>query len=165
MTSFSYTTGNPSNLTGGTTASMNDISGPFTDVRTFLNGGNIDSTNLAAGPTLLATQQAWQTLAVSCTNWAGGNLAYFKDSLGIVHFRGDQFVASTGAVSTGATIGTLPAGYRPGTKQYFPVMWSAGSVFAQRTSVDTAGVIKFEDGLGASGFAPSMGSVHFRAEN
>jgi hypothetical protein len=47
MTTFSYTTGNPSNLTAGTTASMNDIQGPFTDLRTFLNGANLDSTNIA----------------------------------------------------------------------------------------------------------------------
>jgi hypothetical protein len=48
MTAFNYTTGNPSNLTGGANASMNDIAGPFTDLRTFLNGGNIDFSNLAA---------------------------------------------------------------------------------------------------------------------
>jgi hypothetical protein len=47
MTTFSYTTGNPSNLTAGATASMNDIQGPFTDLRTFVNGANIDTTNLA----------------------------------------------------------------------------------------------------------------------
>jgi len=48
MTTFSYTTGNPANLTGGASASMNDIQGPFTDLRTFVNGGNIDYTNLAS---------------------------------------------------------------------------------------------------------------------
>lgn len=47
MTTFSYTTGNPSNLTAGATASMNDIQGPFTDLRTFLNGANLDTSNLA----------------------------------------------------------------------------------------------------------------------
>lgn len=48
MTSFSYTTGNPSNLVGGATASMNDIQGPFSDLRTFLNGTLLDGTNIAA---------------------------------------------------------------------------------------------------------------------
>lgn len=33
--SLTYTTGNPSNLTAGATASMTDISGPFTDIKTW----------------------------------------------------------------------------------------------------------------------------------
>lgn len=33
--SLSYTTGNPANLTAGATASMNDIQGPFTDIKTW----------------------------------------------------------------------------------------------------------------------------------
>lgn len=37
--SLTYTTGNPSNLTAGATASMNDIQGPFTDIRTWANAG------------------------------------------------------------------------------------------------------------------------------
>jgi hypothetical protein len=45
MTTFNYTTGNPSNLVGGGTASMNDIQGPFTDLRTWANG-SIDGDNL-----------------------------------------------------------------------------------------------------------------------
>jgi hypothetical protein len=60
MTTFSYTTGNPSNLTAGATASMNDIQGPFTDLRTFLNGANLDTSNLATSAkpaTLLAPPQ------------------------------------------------------------------------------------------------------------
>lgn len=48
MTTFSYTTGNPSNLTAGSTASMNDIQGPFTDLKTFINGANITDTNVSA---------------------------------------------------------------------------------------------------------------------
>lgn len=45
---FSYTTGNPANLTGGATASMNDIQGPFTDIKTWLTGANIDDTGLVS---------------------------------------------------------------------------------------------------------------------
>jgi hypothetical protein len=47
MTTFSYTTGNPSNLVGGGTASMNDIQGPFTDLRVWVNG-SIDGDNLTS---------------------------------------------------------------------------------------------------------------------
>lgn len=48
MSTLSYTTGNPSNLAAGVTASMNDIQGPFTDIRTFVNGANLDYGNIAA---------------------------------------------------------------------------------------------------------------------
>lgn len=48
MTALTYTTGNPNNLTAGATASMNDIQGPFTDIRTFLGSTNIDYSNIAA---------------------------------------------------------------------------------------------------------------------
>lgn len=82
MTSFSYTTGNPSNLTAGSTASMNDIQGPFTDLRTFLNGANLDDTNTATANkrvTLLAPYRTVHELAA----WSGaGNIAgtYFARS-------------------------------------------------------------------------------------
>ena len=46
MSTFSYSSGNPDNLTGGHAASMQDIKGPFIDIVTFLNG-NISDINLA----------------------------------------------------------------------------------------------------------------------
>lgn len=54
MTNFAYTTGNPNNLTAGASASMNDIQGPFTDLRTFLNGANLSDVNLQNAGTGLA---------------------------------------------------------------------------------------------------------------
>lgn len=48
MTTFSYSSGDPTNLTGGATADMSDISGPFSDLSTFLNG-NITATNVTDG--------------------------------------------------------------------------------------------------------------------
>lgn len=54
MTNFAYTTGNPNNLTAGASASMNDIQGPFTDLRTFINGANLSDTNLQAAGTSLS---------------------------------------------------------------------------------------------------------------
>lgn len=47
--SFQYTSGDPSHLTGGANASMADIQGPFTDLRTFLNA------RIAAIPTLVSS--------------------------------------------------------------------------------------------------------------
>lgn len=57
--SLNYTTGNPANLTGGATASMNDIQGPFTDIRTFLTDGSA-----AIGDTMLTspTNAVWRTV-------------------------------------------------------------------------------------------------------
>lgn len=47
--SFQYTSGDPSHLTGGANASMSDIQGPFTDLKTFLNN------RIAAIPTLVSS--------------------------------------------------------------------------------------------------------------
>lgn len=46
---FDYTSGNPNNLVGGASASMADIQGPFTDLKTFLNN------RIAAVPTLVSS--------------------------------------------------------------------------------------------------------------
>lgn len=54
MTAFSFTTGNPNNLTAGANASMNDVQGPFMDLRTFLNGANLSDTNMQNAGTGLA---------------------------------------------------------------------------------------------------------------
>lgn len=78
MTTFSYTTGNPSNLTGGTTASMNDIQGPLTDVRTFVNGKNLDmQTNIATSVkgdiVLIAQGQGAVVNGVAAGNYVMGS--------------------------------------------------------------------------------------------
>lgn len=81
MTTFSYTTGNPTNLTGGATASMNDIQGPFTDLRTYLNGGNIDYTNLAS-----ATDSYYKTVFETNLSSAGNATGtyVFATAIGMV---------------------------------------------------------------------------------
>jgi len=63
MPTFSYTTGNPSNLTGGHSADMNDIQGPFTDLRTAVNG-NLDETNV---PNLAAAFTTWKNVVTGST--------------------------------------------------------------------------------------------------
>jgi hypothetical protein len=50
--SFQYTSGDPSHLTGGASASMADIQGPFTDLKTFLNA------RIAAIPALVSSLPA-----------------------------------------------------------------------------------------------------------
>lgn len=164
MTTFSYTTGNPSNLTGGATASMNDIQGPLTDLRTFLNGANQDATNIAAGPTLIATQQAWQTVAL--TGFPTYNLVYYKDSLGTVHFRGDLQLTGGSPPANGATICTLPAGYRPGVTILLPIIVQSVGGGVNLIQITTAGVITNASGATLSAATNySFGTCHFRAEN
>jgi len=46
MTAFAYTTGDPANLTGGASANMADIKGPFDDLEVFLSSASIDEANL-----------------------------------------------------------------------------------------------------------------------
>lgn len=40
---FAYTSGNPDNLVGGNSAAMDDIQGPFYDIRAYLNGGALET--------------------------------------------------------------------------------------------------------------------------
>lgn len=82
MTTFSYSSGDPNNLTGGIDANMADIKGPFTDIETFINGANLDTTNLAvsAKPSTILGQFAGTTIeaeglipgsAALATYWLG----------------------------------------------------------------------------------------------
>lgn len=112
-------------------------------------------------------QQAWQTLAF--TSGLSGNLAYYKDSLGIVHFRGDPHTGVT--LGIGNAMGTMPAGYRPGIAVRFPMAigtaW-AGSGVSSPPSIEIGsdGVLKASDVLtGTSGLSWSVGAVSYRAEN
>ena len=77
MTSFSYSSGDPDNLTGGGGADMSDISGPFADIETFLNG-NIDTTNLAtsAKPVTLLGQYRTVSEAQSFVTAGATSAAY-----------------------------------------------------------------------------------------
>lgn len=115
--------------------------------------------------TLPAAQQAWQTISISGTNITTTNVGYFKDSLGIVHFRGD-LVPVTNSVTDATVIGTLPAGFRPGTTspQYFPYARQTGAS-AGTLTVTSAGAIAIfgMNPGGASGFY--LSGIHLRAEN
>src|SRR3954468_2540224 len=79
MPSFSYTSGNPSNLFGGGPLSMTDIQGPFTDLRTALNGG-LDETNV---PNLAAAFTTYKTIA---TGFAGITFAAISGGIYVMQF-------------------------------------------------------------------------------
>jgi hypothetical protein len=129
--------------------------------------GNVTTNKLAANAVTAAkieAQQAWQTISISGTNITTTNVGYFKDSLGVVHFRGD-LIPVTNTVADGTTIGTLPAGYRPGTvsPQYFH--YQRAAAFGGYLTITSAGVIALT-GMnpgGASSFF--LSTIYFRAEN
>lgn len=59
MPTFNYVSGNPANLTPSGPASMTDLSGPFTDLRSAING-SLDETNV---PNLAAAFTTWKEIA------------------------------------------------------------------------------------------------------
>lgn len=138
-------------------ALLNEFNGNIDDANiktgANINGSKLLNATVTAGK--IEAQQAWQTVALG--NKFTGNLAYYKDSLGIVHLRGDDFVSSGVG---GATIATLPAGYRPGTTQRFPVACDSGTF---SFTIATNGVVTAAPtGVGLTW---SFGAAHFRAEN
>lgn len=94
MTTFSYTSGNPNNLTAGATANMTDISGPFSDLKTFVNGGNLDFTNIGS-----VVQSDYNTIVgahVGIPNSAGGTYVFSPGLWGTGTAALPQNLASTG---------------------------------------------------------------------
>lgn len=66
MTTFNFTGGDPDHLVGGQSAFMSDIQGSFVDLKTFLNAGTMDETNV---PNLAAAFTTYKTIG-----WAGAAL-------------------------------------------------------------------------------------------
>lgn len=123
---------------------------------------NLDTANLADGAVTAAkieAQQAWQSVLFSI-----GTYRCFKDSVGIVRFRGDALV--TGALSAGSAIGTLAPGYRPGVTMVCLLVRGDSSAFPPvRVQITTAGVVAVLDALGGSPATYSFIDVTYRAEN
>lgn len=122
---------------------------------------NVDTAQLADAAVTavkIEAQQAWQTIALG----SGGTLAYYKDSLGMVHLRGDQFSLS-GPLSNGAVFATLPAGYRPGVEQWFTLKITNSASNNYPLSITAGGAITLRaSAVGSETF--SFGMIHFRAE-
>lgn len=108
----------------------------------------------------IVAQEAWiaPTLVNSFVNFGTpySTAGYMKDSLGFVHLRG---MVKTGA--SGATIFTLPAGYRPGinTAHYFAGVCQSGH--ADLVVADTGTVTGYGTGVP---IYVSLSGVTFKAE-
>jgi hypothetical protein len=185
--SFSFSSA-LNNLVGNTPgANVSNVVQCLNDLKTYMNG-NIDATNLANQAVTNAKianqavstnqifpasitadklnaapgQQAWQTVAFAVGSWSG-SVAYFKDSLGLVHLRSDVLTLNSGGtISGGTTLFTLPVGYRPGNSQVFVI--SAGGAAGNGCTITSAGVVTTANGQ-ADGNTLAFAGVHFRAEN
>jgi hypothetical protein len=108
MTTFNFSTGDPNNLAAGANASMTDIKGPFVDLKAFLNGANLDGTNIASGG-VAATQLA---TAVKPTTLLGAyatvqdEQSHCGNALADV-FRSPQVGGSVMDIGSGTTATTM----------------------------------------------------------
>lgn len=118
----------------------------------------------------IAPQQAWQMLTLqgirassgSPVVWGGMQIAYFKDTLGIVRCRGDEIVMGNNP-GGGDVLCTFPAGYRPGGTQMLGVLRKDGVTFPVEAMANGDVVVP---GTAMSGASPySFANVRFRAEN
>lgn len=116
-----------------------------------------------------ATAQAWQTTALSGLTWtAPALLSYYKDQIGMVRLR-NEALPYTGTFPAGTTtIGTMPAGYRPGVKIYGNIAELPGAGGANTPvylSIDTDGTMQILN----TSLTGSGGSLYpyavYRAEN
>ena len=104
----------------------------------------------------------------SWINWNFGGtsfneVGFYKDSVGIVHLKGLAAQWCGGGNGAGATIFTLPVGYRP-LETELQVTLSNNAV--NRINVNANGTVVPELAVGsASGQWISLDGVSFRAEN
>jgi hypothetical protein len=115
--------------------------------------------------------QAWQTVALAGGfGFSPADLSYYKDQVGLVHFRPEGFTFTTN-VAVGTLLATLPTGYRPGTLIYTQlVQVVAAGKDTRFVLVDTDGTVKMGGGSALGTQVPPAGSVFafcdhgFRAE-
>lgn len=107
--------------------------------------------------------QAWQTVAPSLGTWSAP-LAYMKDALGFVHFRGDDMTLSGSSITNGFVFVTMPVGYRPGMNDKRIMAWNAGTPNTTLLKIDSNGEIRTQNGLTAA-VVLSFSGITYLAEN
>jgi hypothetical protein len=95
-------------------------------------------------------EDSWEDYAATHTP-----VGYWRDSTGVVHLTG---VAKSGDIGAAKAIFTLPAGYRPALKQFFPVASNAAFGYCQ---IDEDGAVRPVVGNNAWF---SVCGISFRAE-
>jgi len=120
VTTFAYTSGDPSHLTAAQNASMADIQGPLVDVRTFLNG-NITDINLSSSAAISETK-----LATGSSGLAKGafsayrNAALSRTTGQVITFDTEEY-----DLSSWLDITTNPGRYTPQVPGYYDLKAAA----------------------------------------
>jgi hypothetical protein len=163
----------PGDFVNGATGAANAVDARFLVLYNYLDKSvqGVDASAVLDGivtRALIEAQPVWSTVALVGTTWTPANLSYYKDSLGIVHFRPESF-SGTADLADGTTITTLPAGSRPGVKIYIPIEVNdpAASFGSGGISIDTSGVVRVDGngGIWPLTRKPRFTAVEFRAEN
>lgn len=114
-----------------------------------------------------AAAGAWQTIALTGVVWSPVNLSFYKDAMGVVRLRPEAFT-TVAEIPASATIGTLPAGYRPGVLSYL-TLWNVPGSTPEWVSVDVDGTMKYVGGGQGVGGGQIAGTQvfngNFKAEN
>ena len=141
------------NILGSNDASFNDGTGIAAEAIQF---SHLDIDNI------ITNQQAWQnpTLLNSWINYETPQVdfppaSYYKDSLGIVHFRG---LIKSGTTAANTVLFVLPVGYRPAYDFHIPV--ASGNAFCV-IRPEAAGNVEISGGASASWI--DLSSIQFRA--
>lgn len=111
MTTFAFTSGDPSHLAAGSNASMADMQGPFIDIRTFLNG-NISDINLSSSAAINENK-----LATGSAGLAKGTFSAYRNAAltlatnNVAVFDAEEFDVSGWYDTTTGRYMPLAAGY------------------------------------------------------
>jgi len=123
VTTFAYTSGDPSHLTAGTNATMADIQGPFVDLRTFVNG-NISDINLTSSAAINENK-----LAVGSSGLAKGAFrAYRNAAYSVVTNTNLVFDTDSGVgFDVSGWFDTTTGRYTPQVAGYYQLSWAVGT--------------------------------------
>lgn len=137
MTTFAYTSGDPSHLTAATNASMADIQGPLVDVRTFLNG-NISDINLSSSAAINENK-----LATGSSGTAKGAFsAYRSTAQSIGTGAGTVIVFDTEEFDVSGWFDIVTGRYTPQVPGYYRLSANVSSAAVQALDVGWASVIR-----------------------
>lgn len=102
------------------------------------------------------------TMGTNIQGWPSSGTApvAYKDTLGWVRLDGG--IESTGTITAGNTLATLPASYRPAGARQFTMRHTVTSASTGTISVTTGGVITYNSGFN-SGAIMDFTGVQFRA--
>jgi hypothetical protein len=189
MPTFNYASGNTANLTGGGPASMTDLQGPFTDLRTAVNGqlDEVNVPNLSAaftkytrllrasgsiGPVAANTYALWPgTLTVGSQLTIGASVAatvfYLDPALYNANARTTKLnlrlTATPNAVAPGVTFtaGLYPVTTYGGAAGSGPNIAAVGTIVSgSSTPIVTPGAAATATGTSGDFNFPAAGMYH-----